>query len=562
MKNWTIIIAVLSVGLSIDLSGQWMYLLGHKSTSRYLQRINTVTLEVVDVARIPLPELTDIAFHPDGTLYAVEFANFSILDTISGLTTLVKSFPGFDAVGLAIDYNGIFYLSGMFTSTQEFAVLRYNKDSDETKKIASFLTYNFTHLDDLDFYNGNLYAVGLLPQSFSKRQALFKIDTITSTNHDTIATYDFGQSAAMGSFNDSCHSLNLVSISSGQLQIFYPDFDSVKIVEVQSPPNFRSGGATTKSGWMGSLPPLLIKDISIIQNPCEPNHLAELTIEHNQFRELTTFFSLDGIAYQDSNRFTNLLPGLYHVHLKDIWGCEIASDTFEIQASGNFNYNFETFPAHCNLNNGTLSVVTLNSSDSLFFSIDNVNFYSDTLFDYLSPGNLTLYILNKEGCLDSNLINIGITDPPSIFLSSSPESCYQANGEIRTEVDLGVPPFRFSLNGFPPQSNEVFQNLTTGLYEVVVSDDAGCFAKDTIKVEFMEGPQIDSITLHKPKCGKNDGEIAVHASSDFSPLLYSINSGLPTSSSFFCKLDFRNLYCHCIRYFWLYSQLRCCTARK
>lgn len=533
MKGWTIILAVIGLGLASDLSGQWLYLLGHKSTSRYLQRINTVTLEVVDVVRIPLPELTDIAFHPDGTLYAIEFSDFSILDTITGLTTLVKSFSGFDAVGLAIDYNGIFYLSGMFTATQEFAVIRYNKDSDEIKKIASFLTYNFTHLDDLDFYNGNLYAVGLLPQGFSERQALFKVDTLTSINHDTITTYDLGQSGAIGSFNDSCHSLSLVAISSRQLQFFYPDLDSVKFVEVLSPPNFRSGGATTKSGWMGSLPPLLINDISIVQNPCEPSQLAEITVEHNQLRELATYFSLDGIAYQDSNHFTDILPGKYQVYLQDAWGCEVASDTFQIIASGGFNYDIEITAAYCNLNNGTLNVT---SSDSLFFSVDKVNFYFDTLFDSLSPGELILFVLNNEGCLDSNVIYISTIEPPTISLSSSPESCNQANGEISTEVNLGIPPFLFSLNGLSPQNNGGFQNLSAGLHEVIVSDGLGCSATDTITVDFIDGPQIDSIVFFKPSCGMSDGEITVYASSDLSPILYLLNSGTPISSNTFTSL--------------------------
>jgi gliding motility-associated-like protein len=521
----------------LTVSAQWVYLLGHKSTSNYLQRINIATLEVVDVVRITGPELTDIAFHPDGTLYCVEFSKFSILDTITGFRTLVKDFVGFDAVGLAVDYNGIFYLSGTYTATLELAIIKYNKETDEILKISSFLPYNFTHIDDLDFYIGGLYAVGLLPSNYAERQVLFKVDTASLVNHDTIVTYEFGQCASLSSINDTCASLNLVGISSGKLQFFYPDLDSVNSINVTSPLNFRAGGSASRKGWMGSLPPLLIKDISIIHSPCEPNQLAEIIVENNPDRQLSTFFSLDGIAYQDSNHFTNILPGLYKVHLKDAWGCEVVSDTFEIKVNGDFSYNFETSPTFCGLNNGTLSVTSLNPTDNLIFSIDKTNFYSDTLFEFLDSGEVTLFILNNEGCLDSSIINIGLIEPPILSLSSIPETCSQANGEISAEVNLGISPFEFSLDGMPLQDNGIFLNLVAGLHEVEVIDNLGCSAKDTITIEFIEGPKIDSIVNTDPSCGKSDGVIQVYASSDFSTVLYLLNSGTPNSSNIFTSLS-------------------------
>jgi len=120
-----------------------------------LQTVNISDYKVVDYATL-IPSMSDIAFHPDGTLYGVNENSIYKIDTTDGSSLVVKQLSASYGwlVGLTIDYDGVFFLSGL-GADKDF-VIRYDPSNDEVANLGST---GWRHWD-LEFYNGQLYLSG------------------------------------------------------------------------------------------------------------------------------------------------------------------------------------------------------------------------------------------------------------------------------------------------------------------------------------------------------------------------------------------------------------------
>ncbi len=334
MKNIHSSLLILSTSLlfclsSHDSTAQWIYSLGITSQNSIpqLQRINLTTYEFFRMGVIE--DTGDIAFAPDGTLYCVIYDKVFVLDTITSTYTEVFTLPNFRAGGMAIDYNGLMYFGGFNDISQSLEVATLNLASGTFRSIADFGPYNFSSVDDLDFYNGDLYIVGQLPPGYSKRAALFKVDTSGVNMHDTITTYDKWPGHALVSVNDSCGSHLLLSPTSSLINFFYPPLDAINPVTINPVDGlFLSAGASSRTSYLGSIPPLGIDSIDIRQTPCEAYTIVTVLIRKG--RPPAVQYSLDGLTYQDSSTFTNVSPGIYQAFVRDDWGCSQMSDPFAV----------------------------------------------------------------------------------------------------------------------------------------------------------------------------------------------------------------------------------------
>ncbi|MCB9300132.1 MAG: gliding motility-associated C-terminal domain-containing protein [Lewinellaceae bacterium] len=93
-----------------------------------------------------------------------------------------------------------------------------------------------------------------------------------------------------------------------------------------------------------------------------------------------------------------------------------------------------------------------------------------------APGVYRLLVSNTiNGCVSDDEVVVG-QDFPSAMVSAVQPLCYGDRGIILVEsVNGGSPPYLFSVNGGDSfQSNPIFQQAPSGLYEVVVQDVNGC----------------------------------------------------------------------------------------
>ncbi|MBK7427690.1 MAG: T9SS type A sorting domain-containing protein [Saprospiraceae bacterium] len=106
-------------------------------------------------------------------------------------------------------------------------------------------------------------------------------------------------------------------------------------------------------------------------------------------------------------------------------------------------------------------------------------------------------------------------------------TCNLNNGSITINASNTTGTVQYSLNG-NAQSTNVFSNLASGNYTVLVTDGAGCTASNISVVNASTALNISTQTTNA-NCGINQGSITVNVSSGTSP--YSYNFGFGNQSS-------------------------------
>jgi gliding motility-associated-like protein len=155
--------------------------------------------------------------------------------------------------------------------------------------------------------------------------------------------------------------------------------------------------------------------------------------------------------------------------------------------------------------------------------------YTSSSMTGLSAGNYTVSVIDNGACSQSTMVSFTINQPSdSIAISLTPSSinafnlsCFGSNdGSIASTISGGTPPYNYTWsgpNGFS-SSNPTISSLQAGFYSLMISDQNGCTASDTITLA-----QPDQITITYlmtpascPTPGSNDGSISI-----------TVNGGVP-----------------------------------
>ena len=149
----------------------------------------------------------------------------------------------------------------------------------------------------------------------------------------------------------------------------------------------------------------------------------------------------------------------------------------------------------------------------------------------LSTGSYDVIVTDATGC-SASLNNIIINEPLEIQISSNTSaiSCYgSSDGSISLNISLGTSPYTYSWsNG---ETTASINNLSTGSYDVIVTDATGCSASlNNIIINEPLEIQISSNTSAISCYGSSDGSISLNISSGISPFTYSWSNGATTAS--------------------------------
>lgn len=516
-----LLFSLISLCIGNPISAQWIYSQGLEAVTGLpeLQRIHLTTYDFVRLTA--MEDMGDIAFHPDGTLYGVVFDKVYELDSLSPASMEVFDIGDFQAVGMTIDHQGKMYFGGTNPATNRFGVAIFDPLSSQTRIVADFGPINSGFVNDLEFYNGDLYLVGQLPPSFAAPAVLYRVDTTGANMHDTITTYVQWPGRALAAISDSCSSSFLVSPATSVLNFFVPPLDSVRAVDMFPPDGlFYSSGAASRTAYLGSIPPLQITSIEVTDQPCSP--YASITISSKAGRQTTIFYSLDAISYQSSALFQQVPPGTFRAYLRDTWGCLFVSEPFVVTDNDAHDFSISTTPAACGRDDGTIVITT--PDPNLQFAVDNNIFTSTLTYSGLSVDVHFLYSRDLGGCIDTTPVSIVGIPIPSFDIIVQGEECNEADGRIEL-IDIAArPPFQVSIDSILWQSNPLFDQLETGSYTVHLRDSAGCVVSRTIQIIETSLPVFTEISIVNAHCGMDDGTITVTATSDRSPLEYLLNN--------------------------------------
>ncbi len=225
-------------------------------------------------------------------------------------------------------------------------------------------------------------------------------------------------------------------------------------------------------------------------------------------------YSIDGITFSNSVVYSGLTAGTYNVSIQDANGCDstavvILDEPLPFSISHVVD-NQISCPGICD---GEVSVVNTNGIspflyDMTGYSIQTFPSWTGMCGD-ITFGTYTVNATDDNGCTAST--NITLTEPlPFVYtVDSVTETCNQVNGQASIFVTQGgTTPYAYLWDDLSAQITPTATNLTTGLYEVRVTDANSCeFVEDIFVPETDITLSFDSV----PPCnGAADGSATVN----------------------------------------------------
>ena len=224
-----------------------------------------------------------------------------------------------------------------------------------------------------------------------------------------------------------------------------------------------------------------------------------------------------------NNDINNLCDGEYIISIDD--GITVLIDTVNIYQPQPITTLLSVDSISCH--NGTVQaqINVWGGTQPLTYSWSNgdANYYTT-----VSSGNYSIDVIDINGCSYSE--SFSLSNPDSIFTQTSNTniSCFGGNnGSISINISNGgMPPYNFSNNnGVNYQASNTFNNLVSGNYSFLISDNNGCLG--SALAELIEPLAITSSTSATDvSCyGYCDGSVSVTALGGTTPYYYNWPNG-------------------------------------
>ena len=240
----------------------------------------------------------------------------------------------------------------------------------------------------------------------------------------------------------------------------------------------------------------------------------------------TYWFYIDAANPQNDSTFYGLPAGNYIIFVNDANGC---TDSIAVQISepAEITFTLSSTDVLCNGgSSGTAEVATISGGTPTYSYAWSTGATTDSIGG-LSAGTYWLTVTDANGCTIYPPDTVVIGEPTLLTTSVSSTSSMCggtiANGTAAVVASGGTPNYSYLWNTGATTAN--ISLLVAGTYIVIVTDNNGCMAYDTIVVQ--QGPQpILSVAVQNVSCfGANDGMITPSATVGTTPYQFSINGG-------------------------------------
>ncbi len=240
-------------------------------------------------------------------------------------------------------------------------------------------------------------------------------------------------------------------------------------------------------------------------------------------------YSIDGITFQVSGTFSNLIAGVYTITVKDANGCtSTVSVTITQPATAVAGIiNSQTNVLCKGGSTGSVTVTGTNGTPGYTYSIDGITFVASGTFGGLAAGTYTITVKDANGC--TTTLGVTITEPATVVSGSISSQtnvlCFGAStGCVTVAGSGGTSGYTYSQNGIVFQASGTFCGLAAGSYTITVKDANGCTT--TVAVTIAQPSAFTgSITSQtNVLCnGGNTGSVTVAGSGGTPGYTYSIN---------------------------------------
>lgn len=241
-------------------------------------------------------------------------------------------------------------------------------------------------------------------------------------------------------------------------------------------------------------------------------------------------FSLNGINYQSSGSFSNLLPGIHTVYINDAAGL---TKIMSIQMLDGCrpDLTYVSTVANCKQNDGELTITTSFGTPPYTYSIDNgISYHAGNVFSNLASGNYTVTLKDAINRTISKVAIVSDNCPLAAVATNS--TCGNSNGGMVLSVPNSPLLYQYSMDGINFQPGNSFSGLAAAPYTVWARDATGKLKKTNITINNTAGPQINA-TAVPALCTNMEGTISIAGTGGTTPFQFSIDgSNYQNSGSF------------------------------
>jgi len=217
----------------------------------------------------------------------------------------------------------------------------------------------------------------------------------------------------------------------------------------------------------------------------------------------------------------NTIAGTYTLTVTDANGCTATAQS-TITEPAAISLTATPTDVLCNGNNDATITVSANGGTANYtYSLDNINFQNNNIFENLTAGTYTVYVNDDNDCTANQDLIIGEPDALMLILDSTTESCVGNDGTATVTASNGTGNYTYTWSD--GQNTPTAGTLNAGTYTVTVTDANGCEIMESIEIISEVQIQIGVTTTNVSCFGAEDGEASVIADG-VQPISYQWNA--------------------------------------
>jgi subtilisin-like proprotein convertase family protein len=262
---------------------------------------------------------------------------------------------------------------------------------------------------------------------------------------------------------------------------------------------------------------ILSAEVATTETSCSDTMDGSLEVSNIIGGTAPYIYQLNGGAAQGDSVFTGLAAGLYDLLITGTEGNTLLLEDIVVDAPAPLALTVET-PS-----NGIV-LMGQGGTPAYEYSIDGgATFSTDTAYLGLMEGDYDLIVQDANGCTFATTATVSFIGMATLEISEV--SCVgNEDGSILvSEVDGGVAPYTYSLNGGAAQSDSLFTGLASGLYDLLITD-----AEDNMLL--MEGVIVGTPEPLEISFEVNGSSLTLAGQGGTPPYEYSIDGGLSFST--------------------------------
>lgn len=247
----------------------------------------------------------------------------------------------------------------------------------------------------------------------------------------------------------------------------------------------------------------------------------------------TLQYQFNGQAFGATNTIAQLKAGTYPVAVRDAAGCvsrvnAVVSEPLPVTVS------VTAVGAKCigGTDGGLIAVASGGVGDYRYSLDEGVLQTSGTFFDLKASATYSLLVVDKQGCVLRQPVQIGAPAPFSIKPTIQPTRCTgSSDGSINVVVDGGRGPYQYQIGTGALQAGPVFTGLAANTYELSVRDANGCQGKVNAVVSQPAPLRLTAVAGPVNCFGPNSGSLTLTPTGGTGRVTYELTAIKPAQAS-------------------------------